>query len=335
MARLPGLVGALLAAACSDPPPTFEPPAPPDHQAIASLVDAGTYADLEAATARVAASPRDAAAWNALGGAYEVAAIHEEAERCYASAGATRSRRMPVTSTAPPSAPPCWARSTVRSSRWPASSSSREATARRGVAAASGCSSSVTRPAPVPPSSAPASSSRAAPTRSWGWPRWRSSTTTSRPRCATLKQRTRSSRPTATCASSWAMPCVARGRRTRPRRTSLPVRARARPTPTRGARPSRGLAAGTRTPCSARASSNGRADGPRPCASTRTSRSGAPTTRTSCSRRGSRSRPSSERPTPCVTSRRPPGASPVTTTSSWVRPTRCGAQGRTKRPCGW
>ena len=87
MARLPGLVGALLAAACSDPPPTFEPPAPPDHQAIASLVDAVTYADLEAATARVAASPRDAAAWNALGGAYEVAAIHEEAERCYASAG--------------------------------------------------------------------------------------------------------------------------------------------------------------------------------------------------------------------------------------------------------
>ncbi|MEE2941297.1 MAG: tetratricopeptide repeat protein [Planctomycetota bacterium] len=86
-ARLPGLLGALLAAACSDPTPAFEPPPPPDHQAIADLVDAGTYADLEAATARVVASPRDAATWSALGGAYEVAAIHEEAERCYASAG--------------------------------------------------------------------------------------------------------------------------------------------------------------------------------------------------------------------------------------------------------
>lgn len=87
MARLLGLLGALLAAACSDPTPAFEPPAPPDHEAIASLVDAGTYADLEAATARVTASPRDAAAWSALGGAYEIAAIHEEAERCYSSAG--------------------------------------------------------------------------------------------------------------------------------------------------------------------------------------------------------------------------------------------------------
>lgn len=86
MARIPGLIAALLIVACSDPAPAFDPPAPPDHQAIAALVDPGTLADLGAATSRVNASPRDAAGWNALGGAYEIAAIHAEAEECYAAA---------------------------------------------------------------------------------------------------------------------------------------------------------------------------------------------------------------------------------------------------------